>query len=238
VSDLLATSIASLVASWERYADWSPGARVLRDDDVAVGVFPEGSERDIFNNAVVRGDARRALAAVGDAYGAAGIERYAIWVHESRADAAEVLEQAGHRVVERTMAMVARLPVTAPARLAAAPIGTGTPDVLRAINELPPQFAPRMRTDSTARILVGGEPPQAALLALDHEGDCALAWMSTRPNARRRGLASALCVRALADAAARGCTTASLQSTPDAEGVYRAVGFEAIGRFREYAPQA
>jgi GNAT superfamily N-acetyltransferase len=237
VSDLLARTVASLVASWERYAGWTPGAHVLRDDDAAVAVFPEGSERDVLNNAVVLGDGERALAVIAEAYSAAGIDRYAVWVHESRADAAQVLERAGHHVVERTMAMVARLPVAAPARLATAPISAGTPAQLRAINELPAQFAPGMRPDGSARILVAGEPPQAALLALDHEEDCTLAWMSTVPTARRHGLATALCARALADAAARGCTTASLQSTPEAEGVYRAVGFEAIGRFREYAPR-
>jgi len=238
VSDVLARCVASLVASWERYAEWTPGATVLRDDDAAVGVFPAGPERDVFNNAVVLGEAQRALATIADAYGAAGIDRYAVWVHESRADAARVLERAGYHVVERTMAMVARLPAAAPARLASAPISAGTPAQLRAINDLPARFAPGMRPGGAARILVAGEPPQAALLALDHEEDCALAWVSTLPSVRRHGLATALCVRALADAAARGCTTASLQSTPEAEGVYRAVGFEAIGRFREYAPRS
>jgi hypothetical protein len=34
----------------------------------------------------------------------------------------------------------------------------------------------------------------------------------------------------------RGCTTASLQSTPMAEGVYVAVGFLYLGRFIEYVP--
>jgi ribosomal protein S18 acetylase RimI-like enzyme len=119
--------------------------------------------------------------------------------------------------------------------LAAVSISGGTPAALRAVNELPAQLAPGLRIGSSVRILVAGDPPQSALLALDHEGDCALGWMSTLPKARRRGLATALCVRALADAAARGCATASLQSTLEAEGVYRAVGFQEVGRFREYA---
>lgn len=235
MSDLLASTIASLVASWERYAQWSPGGRLVRDADAAIGVFPDGPERDVFNNAVVLGDSQRALRAITDAYAAAGIERYAIWVHESRADADAVLEQAGHRVVERTLAMAARLPLAGPARLAAVPISAGTPAALRVLNDLPAGFAPGMRIGGSVRILAAGDPPQSGLLALDHDGDCALACMSTLPDARRRGLATALCVRALADAAARGCSTASLQATLEAEGVYRAVGFEEIGRFREYA---
>jgi hypothetical protein len=42
--------------------------------------------------------------------------------------------------------------------------------------------------------------------------------------------------RLLRDAVDRGCTTASLQSTPMAEGVYAAVGFRDLGRFIEYVP--
>jgi hypothetical protein len=40
----------------------------------------------------------------------------------------------------------------------------------------------------------------------------------------------------LRDAAARGCTTASLQSTGIAERVYAAAGFRDLGRFVEYVP--
>jgi hypothetical protein len=38
------------------------------------------------------------------------------------------------------------------------------------------------------------------------------------------------------DAAARGCSTASLQSTEMAERVYAAVGFRDLGRILEYVP--
>jgi len=41
----------------------------------------------------------------------------------------------------------------------------------------------------------------------------------------------------LRDAAARGCTTASVQATPMAEGVYASVGFRDLGRYLEYTPQ-
>jgi predicted GNAT family acetyltransferase len=38
------------------------------------------------------------------------------------------------------------------------------------------------------------------------------------------------------DALARGCETASVQSTEMAERVYAAVGFRDLGRFLEYVP--
>jgi len=40
------------------------------------------------------------------------------------------------------------------------------------------------------------------------------------------------------DAMARGRRTASLQSTPMAEGIYATVGFRDLGRILEYAPPA
>jgi predicted GNAT family acetyltransferase len=57
--------------------------------------------------------------------------------------------------------------------------------------------------------------------------------MSTREGARRRGLGAALTARVVHDAVARGCSTASLQSTAMAERIYAAVGFRDLGRFLE-----
>jgi GNAT superfamily N-acetyltransferase len=77
----------------------------------------------------------------------------------------------------------------------------------------------------------------ATLMAFDHEGDCGIYMVGTVPTARRRGLATALSVHAVSEARGRGCTTASLQSTKMAEGVYAGVGFRDLGRFDEYVPR-
>ena len=45
-----------------------------------------------------------------------------------------------------------------------------------------------------------------------------------------------LTARLVHDAAERGCSTASLQSTEAAERIYAAVGFRDLGRFLEYVP--
>jgi ribosomal protein S18 acetylase RimI-like enzyme len=76
----------------------------------------------------------------------------------------------------------------------------------------------------------------ATAIAFDHEGDCGVYNMSTLESFRRRGLGTALTARHVHDAAERGCSTASLQSTPMAERVYAAVGFGDLGRFLEYVP--
>jgi hypothetical protein len=55
-------------------------------------------------------------------------------------------------------------------------------------------------------------------------------------HAWRRGLGTALTATHLHNALARGCQTASLQSTAMAERVYAAVGFRDLGRILEYVP--
>jgi hypothetical protein len=56
-------------------------------------------------------------------------------------------------------------------------------------------------------------------------------FMMRRTSSTRRSSASLV-----HDAAARGCRTASLQSTAMAERVYAAVGFHDLGRILEYVP--
>ena len=74
-------------------------------------------------------------------------------------------------------------------------------------------------------------------MALDHGGDCGIYNVTTLEHARRRGLGTALTALHVHDALARGCQTASLQSTPMAERVYAAVGFRGLGRITEYVPR-
>jgi ribosomal protein S18 acetylase RimI-like enzyme len=73
-------------------------------------------------------------------------------------------------------------------------------------------------------------------LAFDHEDDCAIFNLSTLEVARRRGFGTAITVGLLRDARARGCSTATLQATPIAEGIYASVGFRDLGQFLEFAP--
>ena len=94
-----------------------------------------------------------------------------------------------------------------------------------------------MRAFHVVAARVGGETV-ATGLAFDHDGDCGVFNVSTLEAARRRGLGTALTARHVHDAVERGCSTASLQSTPMAERVYAAVGFRDLGRILEYAPAA
>ena len=74
-------------------------------------------------------------------------------------------------------------------------------------------------------------------MAFDLGDDCGIYNVSTLERARRRGLGTAMTALLVHDAVARGCRTASLQSTEMAERIYAAVGFRDLGRILEYVPQ-
>jgi ribosomal protein S18 acetylase RimI-like enzyme len=73
-------------------------------------------------------------------------------------------------------------------------------------------------------------------IAFDFHTDCGIYNVGTLERARRCGLGTALTLKHLHDALARGCQTASLQSTAMAERLYAAAGFRDLGRILEYAP--
>jgi GNAT superfamily N-acetyltransferase len=204
---------ATLLTSWAAYARGAAGAAVHRPPGVAAAVFPAGPERDVYNNALLErelgpGERASAADAMDAAYAAAGVTRFAAWVHETDEPMRAELERRGYTVDTATRAMGMTLDDIAAADHAALHL-------------------------LTAR--AGGELVAAAL-AYDFGGDCGIYNFETVPKARRRGLGTALTAGQLYAARDRGCRTASLQSTPMAERVYAAVGFRDLGRILEYVP--
>lgn len=240
-TDLYLRGAETLVASWKEYARWAPGACVQRHPGVAVAVFPSEPEHGVYNNALLdRGlsDAERAHAieAMEAAYAAAGIERFAAWVHEGDQALSSDLQRRGYTLDETTRAMGMalddiRLPCPA---LDLAP--TEWSEYLR-IFGLPPGLL--SGADHAAFELVvarvDGERV-ASGMAFDVGADRGIYNVGTVPRARRRGLATAVSAHLVHDARARGSRTATLQSTAMAERVYAAVGFRDLGRILEYVP--
>ena len=231
----------TLLASWEAYACVAVGAAVKRFPGVAPAVFPDGPERAVYNNALFerhltpteRDDAIEAMEA---AYHQAGITSFAAWVHESDQAMRDDLERRGYSLDTTTRAMG-----MAPddIRLPRPAIELGTADWLEylSMEGLPPDFL--AAADHAAfhllAVRAGGELVAAAL-AYDFAGDCGIYNVGTVERARRRGLGTALTTAQVYAARARGCRTASLQSTQMAERVYAAVGFRDLGRILEYVP--
>ena len=63
----------------------------------------------------------------------------------------------------------------------------------------------------------------------DHDGDAGVYWVATAPEARGRGLATALMAQAMSDAHDRGCVTSSLQATALGAPIYARLGYRDLG---------
>ncbi|HET9520205.1 MAG TPA: GNAT family N-acetyltransferase [Candidatus Limnocylindrales bacterium] len=232
--------VATLVASWEAYARGAAGT-VHHLPGAVAAVFPSGPERLVFNNAVVEGRLRaprraEAIDAIRSAYASAGVASYAVWVHERDSALQHDLERRGFILESSTRAMGMSLDGISPPRPA---VELGRPDWSAYLRSIGAPAGLMEGVDRDAfRVLIArldGEDVAAAA-AFDHGSDRGIYNVTTVERARRRGLATALTTLLVDDARARGQETASLQSTPMAERVYRAVGFRDLGRILEFVP--
>jgi ribosomal protein S18 acetylase RimI-like enzyme len=240
-AELYLRGTKTLLASWEEYAHSASDASVQRLPGVAAAVFANEPERSVYNNAVLernlaatkRADALDAMEA---AYAAAGVGRFAAWVHESDRAMRADLERRGYGLDTSTRAMGMTLDDIPVPRPEIELGSTDWDDYLR-IFGLPPGLLSGA-DHSIFHLLVardGGENVATAL-AFDHDGDCGIYNVGTLEHARRRGLGTALTAVHLHEALARGCRTASVQSTKMAERVYAAGGFRDLGQILEYVP--
>jgi GNAT superfamily N-acetyltransferase len=232
---------ATLLASWAAYADAARDGALRRFPGVTAAVFASGPERSVYNNALfdrdlTAGERTTAIDAMETAYAEAGVERFAAWVHESDRALRADLEQRRYTIDTSTLAMGMKLDRVTLARPELELGAVGWDDYVR-IFELPEGLLAD-GDHSRFHLLVAqldGTPVTTAM-SYDHDGDCGIYNVSTLEPARRRGLATAITALQLHQAIDRGCTTASLQSTAMAEGVYAAAGFRDLGRIFEYVP--
>jgi len=233
-SDLYRRGTATLLASWEEYARGAAGAEVRRFPGVTAAVFPNEPERGVYNNALL--ECADAIDVMETAYAAAGVTHFAAWVHESDEAMRADLERRGYSLNETTRAM----------GMALDDIPLPRPE----IDLAPPDWSEYLRIVGVPEDFLTGADPAAyhvligqlhgenvaTGMAFDLDGDCGIYNVGTLEHARRRGLGTALTALLLHDALARGCQTASLQSTEIAQGVYAAVGFRDLGQIFEYVP--
>jgi GNAT superfamily N-acetyltransferase len=240
-AELYLRGTETLLASWEQYARAATGATLRRFPGVVAAVFPNDPERGVYNNALLERDLGAsgradAISVMEAAYEVAGVTRFAAWVHESDAAMRGALERRGYTVDEVTRAMGMTLEDI---RLPSPELELGPADWSEHVRlaGMPRGFLSGA-DPSVFHVLVaslGGENVSTAI-AFDFAGDCGIYNVGTLEPARRRGLATGLTAIHLHDARARGCRTASLQSTAMAERVYAAAGFRDLGRIIEYVP--
>jgi ribosomal protein S18 acetylase RimI-like enzyme len=243
-SHLYDRMLANFVGAWRQIAEGTAGASIERLPGATAGVFPAGPERLFYNNAVLDrnlsdSEVGRALEATIRTYATQGVGRYAIWAHESEDEAIAGLAGRGFHIDTRTRAMA--MPLTE--------IRMPLPD----IELVPADWGEYLRflriLDAPPGLLAGVDPSDfhvlvarldgetvTAGIAYDQAGDCGIYNLGTLPHARRRGLGTAITLLHLYEARERGCETASLQSTEEAESIYSAIGFRDLGQFVEYVP--
>jgi len=232
---------ATMVAAWARSAERTPKAKLDAIAGASVAIFPSGPERDVYNNALLdralgQPAASEAAAEIARIYAAAGVESYAIWVHESERAAIAALAESGLQVDMSTRAMAVSLGEISPAEPEFKVERTGLPEHFRSF-------------DAPENLLAGAEPDDfevvvsrlggravATGMAFDNDGDRGIFDLGTQPEARRRGLGTAVVTFLLRRAVERGYATASVQASEMAEGLFAALGFTDLGRFIEYVP--
>ena len=239
--ELYACGIATAVAAWEELARTSTDAAVRRLTGVTAAVFPHEPERTVYNNAVLKqnltADERRlALDALEETYFEVGVTRFAAWVHESDHAMRTELEQHGYTLDSSTQAMGMPL---ADIRLPRPELELAEIDWESYLRTFGLPAGLLSHADRTAlRVLVARVDGEAVATAtaFDHRSDCGIYNVMTLAHSRRNGLATALTTLQLHEARARGCRTASVQSTEIAQRVYAAVGFRDLGRILEFVP--
>lgn len=227
-------------------ASSASSGRVLRLEGVTAAVVPDCPDRSVVN-CVVYSDADALAGALDpllEEYDRAGVHAWTVWVPEHDRDAANLLERAGHRLDARPAAMVldlgeldlpaaggVELDLVEPDMSEAARVNDAAygfaGDFERAFKRLPPEpvHLYLARADGM---------PVCTLLTYEEDGECGVYLVATLPEARGRGLATALMIHALREARQRGCTTSSLQATRRGRPVYCRLGYRDLGAVHMY----
>jgi GNAT superfamily N-acetyltransferase len=238
-SALYARMHANLREFFRLTARASPGARAAELPGLTASVVPLTPDRSVMNSVVYETaeDLERALPDLGAIYSDAGVRAWTVWVPAQDTRAAGALSAAGHLLDAEPAVMCMELSALEAPR----------PDDL----ELDPEPSVAVLADLNDRAYGYDRPdfslglaelrgvtvyvacvdgvPASCLGALDHEGDCCITLVATRPEARGRGLAGRLMALALHEARERGCTTTSLQATKMGHPIYAALGYRDLG---------
>ncbi len=203
---------------------------------VVASLVPSAPERSLFNGVTYSSDARASVALLlphfAEVYARAGVRAWTVWVLPDDASLASALSDAGHRLDATPEAMGAEL----------SSLSLSGPDVA----EAPPPWpfvigtnalAYGLPADSLQAMALAGDGVRlygtaggAVVLAIhEHEGDAGVTYVAARPEVRGRGLVALLLRQALREAADRGCTTTTLESTKLGRPVYERLGYRSLG---------
>ncbi|HEY3752760.1 MAG TPA: GNAT family N-acetyltransferase [Pseudonocardiaceae bacterium] len=231
----------ALLASWRALALTSPGARLEQTDSAVGAVFPAWAP---LNNVIVLGEPGTAAVVAAKwrrRYADAGVTTWALWVPglATTFDASDVVSAIpGMRRDETTLVMTAPIPAGLPSDHGV--VSTSLDSALRAGDEPVPRAelgAPGTTEGLATWALVRDGLAVASGWTYRHGTESGIYAVGTVPAWRRQGLGGALMRHLLADGAADGARTATLQSTPMGQHLYESLGFVAVGRYEEWVPE-
>ena len=212
-----------------------PGS-VLEREGLVASVVPGAPESPTLNAAVViEPDAVSAnLQELSDRYASANVRRWGVWLDGGAHTVARVLEHAGMAVTSASPGMGAPIDALAIGEEARHEADLAT---VGRVNDLAyGNFDQRLERTlaplpngilHTYRVDLNGHPAAVAM-ALHHDEDCGVSFVATVPQARRRGLATAVMRQALSHARETGCTSSTLQATDVGERLYENLGFKRL----------
>jgi ribosomal protein S18 acetylase RimI-like enzyme len=229
--------VASMLATWRTLVR-SNGAQTLERPGVYAFATPEVPQRSLFNSAgYTDSDAflavREELAEWYAGFGAA----WTVWVPEEDAAVREALGAAGHELDAAPRAMYLDLAPAEQPDMSGIDWVEGDIPASNAINDRAYSWPegtwgkfndPGTRELRTYVARVDGEPA-ATIATIDHGADCEIWSVATLPEARGRGLATALMRQGLWDARQGGCESSTLQATAAGRPVYERLGYEDVG---------
>jgi GNAT superfamily N-acetyltransferase len=221
-----------------RSAAASPGGRAIELGGVRAAMHPALPHASIVN-CVTYADPAELESRIDElaaAYDEAGVQAWAVWTHESDDHARTMLANAGFVLDSEPMSMT--LDLDGGVEPAAQLDWTDDPDPGEFAGVVEPAygFPPGMfragfpeLPEAHSYLARHEGRPASVVVASDLEGDCGIFLVGTIPEARGRGLSTALMRRALSDAASRGCSTSSLQASKMGYPVYRRLGYRDLG---------
>lgn len=217
-------------------------------DGVQATVVPVRPYFSLFNSVLYRDGAalRRTVSALPEVYAAAGARGWSVWVPPGDEPSARLLAEQGYAEEGSPLAMAAsiaalRVDGQAGIDIDRSPTWSEVARCNDAAHGVRPEYtmsaAFEAMDDPASRLYAARTDGNvaSALIARHVDGDCYFWAVATLPDMQRRGLAGELMRQALHDAAAAGCTTASLEATPAGEPLYRRLGFEDLGRCGRWA---
>ena len=238
--------VASMLDTWRALVRTN-GAETFERPGLYAYATPDVPQRSLFNS-VGYTDAKAFLAAreeLADWYAGFGAA-WTVWVPEGDTEVRGALEAAGHQLDAAPRAMFLDLSAVQKPDLGDIDWDEGDIAASNLINDSAygwpdgtwQQFNSPDATELRTYVARVDGKPAATIATIDHGEDCEIWSVATLPEARGRGLCTALMRQGLWDAREGGCATSTLQATAAGRPIYERVGYEDLGALQmwEFRP--